>query len=138
MSISLYNHIALDWVRELGLRDIVETEFGNELKTGTQLSSLVPRIAHQVDTLLRRNGQASVNRVSDDGYHGEQQNYDDNYTDERVLYVAGSGQARGNSWRPGRGPGRWPRPPYSRDTRGRGNTGRGGGNTARHVWLPLE
>ena len=56
MSTSLLNHIALDWVRSLDLVSAVETEFGHELKGGTQLSSLVPRIAHQVETLRRRSG----------------------------------------------------------------------------------
>ena len=132
MSISLLNHVALDWVKELGLRDVVETEFGNELKSGTQLAALVPRIAHQVDTLLKRHGQASANRVSTetDISNGSQQlqqqdyDYDYNYDTDQVMYI-GPGQARGIGWRPSRGQGRWARPSYSRPPSGRGGPTRG-------------
>ena len=91
MTISLMNHIALDWVRALDLVEAVQTEFGNELKGGVQLSALVPRIAHQVDTLRRRSGQSQVQHVAtgsqESGHH--QQTDDDRAAG--VMYVNGSG-----------------------------------------------
>ena len=119
MSTSLLNHIALDWVRSLDLVSAVETEFGHELKGGTQLSSLVPRIAHQVETLRRRSGQSQVQHVATGNsqeYSGSQQ---DEPADGHVMYVNGSGQVRGNNWRPGRGQGRGFRPTYSNNRGGR-------------------
>ena len=114
MTTSLLNHIALDWIRSLDLVDSVQTEFGHELKGGTQLSALVPRIAHQVETLRRCSGQSQVQHVatgSSQEYSGSQQ--DEPPADGQVMYVNGSGQVRGNNWRPGRGQGRGFRPTYS-------------------------
>ena len=64
MNTTLLNHIALDWLKGLDLVEAVETEFGNELKQGTQLSALVPRIAHQVETLRRRSGPVSYTHLT--------------------------------------------------------------------------
>ena len=128
MTISLLNHIALDWVTQLGLRDIVETEFGVELKNGTMLCNLVPRIAHSVDTLLKRTGQASVNKVVTDASGGDEYQQSDYYDDGDAAYTlyVGQGPTRGFGWRPDRGAGRGPRRSYNRSSGGRGFTGRGG------------
>ena len=111
MTISLLNHVALDWLKALDLVDAVQTEFGNELKSGTQLASLVPRIAHQVETLRRRNSAAQVNYVAD------QPQFEPGIEDH-VMYV-GSSQHRGSTWRPGRAPGRGSRPYYNQQRGGR-------------------
>ena len=63
MTISLLNHVALDWIKALDLMEIVETEFSKELKEGAQLASLVPRIEQQVVSLHRRQGGAGANAV---------------------------------------------------------------------------
>ena len=112
MNTSLLNHIALDWLRNLDLVESVETEFGNELKQGSQLSTLVPRIAHQVETLRRRSGQSPshVQQVAAELFHQP-----DHHPTEQVMYVAGSGQVRRNNWRSGFNQSRGSRP-----------TGRGG------------
>ena len=123
MSISLLNYIALDWVKALDLLEAVETEFSNELKGGTQLAALVPRIAHQVDTLRRRSGQSQVQQVSTGCYDVYQQ--PDEAATDQVMYVSGPGQPRGNNWRPGRGTGRGARPTYTTNRGGRGYSTRG-------------
>ena len=90
LTISIQNYIALDWLKALDLVEAVETEFSKELKAGTQLAALVPRIAHQVSSLKRRQGATNVNHVADDGGSDapEQQN---------VMYLGGSNQ-RGGNW----------------------------------------
>ena len=67
MSISLMNMTALQWMRktEPSLIDIVRTECSTELRDNTQLAELVPRIALNVDSLLRKyNLGATTNKVS--------------------------------------------------------------------------
>ena len=124
MNISLLNHIALDWLKAMDMVDSVQTEFGNELKGGTQLSALVPRIAHQVETLRRRHGQAQVNHVGSDY---QQPTTLPTETDDQVtgvMYV-GSIQSQGQYWRPYRGSGRRSRPTFSNNRGGRGQQSRG-------------
>ena len=68
MSISLMNFVALQWLRKVNpvLIDIVKTEYSAELRKNSQLADLVPRIAPNIDSLLRRynTGNAAVNVVS--------------------------------------------------------------------------
>ena len=56
MSISLMNFVALQWLRKLNpaLIDIIKTEYSTELRANTQLADLVPRIAPNISSLLRR------------------------------------------------------------------------------------
>ena len=59
MSISLMNMVALQWLRKTNpaLIEIVKTEYSTDLRSNVQLADLVPRIAPNVDSLLRRYDQ---------------------------------------------------------------------------------
>ena len=65
MTISLMNHVALQWLRKIDpkLVNIIRTEYSTELRRGDQLSALVPRIAPNIDSLLARHTGESVSRV---------------------------------------------------------------------------
>ena len=66
MSISLMNFVALQWLRKLNpaLIDIIKTEYSTELRSNVQLADLVPRIAPNVTSLLRRYDQGdSINKT---------------------------------------------------------------------------
>ena len=65
MTISLMNHVALQWLRKIDpqLINIIRTEYSVELRRGDQLSALVPTIAPNIDSLLTRHTGESVNRV---------------------------------------------------------------------------
>ena len=67
MTISLMNLVALQWLRKINpsLIDIIKTEYGKDLRNNVQLSSLVPQIAPNVESLLSRyeNG-AEVNKIN--------------------------------------------------------------------------
>ena len=56
MTISLMNMVALQWLRKTNpdLLTIVKTEYSTELRSNTQLADLVPRIAPNIDSLIRR------------------------------------------------------------------------------------
>ena len=56
MSISLMNFVALQWLRKVDptLIAIVKTEYSTELRSNVQLADLVPRIAPNIDSLLKR------------------------------------------------------------------------------------
>ena len=62
MSVSLMNMVALQWLRKTNsaLIDIVKTEYSTELRSNVQLADLVPRIAPNIDSLLRRYDQGVV------------------------------------------------------------------------------
>ena len=62
MSISLMNMVALQWLRETNpaLIDIVKTEYSTDLRSNVQLADLVPRIAPNIDSLLKRYDQGVV------------------------------------------------------------------------------
>ena len=67
MTISLMNMVALQWLRKTNpdLIAIIKTEYSTELRSNTQLADLVPRIAPNIDSLLRRYEQgSSSNKVS--------------------------------------------------------------------------
>ena len=59
MTISLMNMVALQWLRKTNpaLIEIVKTEYSAELRANEQLADLVPRIAPNIDSLLRRYDQ---------------------------------------------------------------------------------
>ena len=118
MTISLQNHIALDWIRRLhpDLLNAVSVAYAVELRQGTHLASLVPRIAENLDDLLKRNGGGSVNHV-------DAQDTEPVDSPAEVNYLGDSryGQARGGTASRYRG-----------GNRGRGNTSwRGGQGSAR-------
>ena len=77
MTISLMNHVALQWLRKIDpkLVNIIRTEYSTELRRGDQLSALVPRIAPNIDSLLARHTGESVSRVEyglhDDDSHDQ-------------------------------------------------------------------
>ena len=56
MTISLMNMVALQWLRKTNpaLINIVKTEYSTDLRANVQLADLVPRIAPNVDSLLKR------------------------------------------------------------------------------------
>ena len=56
MSISLMNFVALQWLRKVdpALIAIVKTEYSTELRSNVQLADLVPRIAPNIDSLIKR------------------------------------------------------------------------------------
>ena len=96
ISISLMNHIAVQWLCKINtdLIQIVKTEYSTKLRSGEQLASLVPRIAPNIDSLLSRYTSTHANRVSaaviDDNHES---------AESLVMYTRGRG---GNSFR-GRG-----------------------------------
>ena len=66
MTISLMNLVALQWLRKVNplLIDIVKTEYSIELRQNVQLASLVPRIAPNIESLLKRYEQGtSINKI---------------------------------------------------------------------------
>ena len=67
MTISLQNHIALQWLRKINpqLISLVRVEYCDELKAGTQLAALVPRISVNIDALLARHGASNLNLVEE-------------------------------------------------------------------------
>ena len=65
LTISLMNLVALQWLRKRDpqLIAIVRTEYATELRSGEQLSALVPRIAPNIESLLARHSAGQVHRV---------------------------------------------------------------------------
>ena len=65
MTIHLQNHITLQWLRKINpqLISLVRIEYCDELKAGTQLAALVPRIYVIIDSLLARHGTLNINLV---------------------------------------------------------------------------
>ena len=101
MSISLMNMTALQWLRktEPSLIDIVRTEYSVELRSNTQLAELVPRIALNIDSLLRRyNKGATINQIS--GHHDEAV---DDATINKTWGSGGKFPSQGNRGGAGRG-----------------------------------
>ena len=69
MSISLMNMTALQWLRKTNpdLIEIVKTEYSTELRGNTPLADLVPKIAPNIDALLKRYDKgAATNSVTVD------------------------------------------------------------------------
>ena len=67
MTIALMKMVALQWLRKTNpdLLTIMKTEYSTELRSNTQLAELVPRIAPNIDSLIRRYEQgSSSNKVS--------------------------------------------------------------------------
>ena len=127
MNITAYNHVALDWLKALDLVESVQTEFSNELKGGIQLAALVPRIAHQTETLKRRQGLSQVQHISDGDGLQLQGAAGEPPQQQQVMYLGGS--TRGGNWhhRGQRGSGyRGGRGGPSRGGQGRGSFNAGG------------
>ena len=67
MTISLMNMVTLHWLKKVNpvLIPIVKTEYSTELRSNTQLAELVPRIAPNIDSLLKRYENSAVtNKVN--------------------------------------------------------------------------
>ena len=67
MSISLMNMTALQWLRKINpdLIEIVKTEYSTELRGNIPLADLVPKIAPNIDALLKRYEKgAATNQIS--------------------------------------------------------------------------
>ena len=60
------NLVALQWLRKRDpqLIAIVRTEYATELRSGEQLSALVPRIAPNIESLITRHSMGQVHRVA--------------------------------------------------------------------------
>ena len=106
MSISLMNHIALQWLRKINIQllQIVKTEYSNELRSGEQLAALVPRIAPNIDSLLTRYSSANVAKVNidtADGFNSATAEEDPDNNSVRWTNFRGRGRG-GKSFR-GRG-----------------------------------
>ena len=94
MSISIMNLVALQWLRKINLQliQIVKTEYATELRSGTQLADLVPRIAPNIDALLSRyNSSAVAQVIADDQYHVDVGGADDNAGHVRRVGQRGRG-----------------------------------------------
>ena len=65
ITISLMNLVALQWLRKChaGLIEIVRKEYSIELKSGTQLAALVPKIAPNINSLINRYMDGNVSFV---------------------------------------------------------------------------
>ena len=103
MSISIMNFVALQWLRKSNndLIHIVKTEYATELRSGQQLSALVPRIAPNIDSLLARYSSANVSKVSTDTIAASKETDEGNV--RRVDYSRGRGRGGGRNFRGGRG-----------------------------------
>ena len=103
MTISLMNHVALQWLRKIDVQliQIVKTEYSTELRSNEQLAHLVPRIAPNIDSLLSRYAASStVSKVT-----LNTANYENDYEEtEKVWRIRSRGNGRGGrSSRGGRG-----------------------------------
>ena len=100
MTISMMNMVALQWLRksapDQSLIGIVRTEYSTELRNNTQLAELVPRIALNIDSLLRRYDKGvTSNKVV---VTNDTQEAVDNATINRTWATrGGSNQAGGRS-----------------------------------------
>ena len=117
MTISLMNHIAVQWLRKIDIQllNIVKTEYSTELRSNVQLAALVPRIAPNIDSLLARYSSANVNKVAAVDHHEEDDPNNVRFTgfrqrgENRGGYRGGnrggnqSGNQRENNFRGGRG-----------------------------------
>ena len=67
LTVSLMNLVAVQWLRKCdpSLIEIVKTEYSTELRNGEQIAALVPRIAQNIDSLLARHSNASVNAITE-------------------------------------------------------------------------
>ena len=79
MTISLMNMVALQWLRKTNpaLIEIVKTEYSTELRANEQLADLVPRIAPNIDSLLRRYDQGVTSNKVTESLHEETVNTHD-------------------------------------------------------------
>ena len=96
MSISIMTLVALQWLRKINIQliQIVKTEYATELRSGTQLADLVPRIAPNIDALLSRYNSSAVAKViADDQYHVDVGGADDDAA-EHVRRVGQHGRGR--------------------------------------------
>ena len=68
VTISVMNLVALQWLRKChpNLTEIVRKEYSIELKSGTQLAALVPKIAPNIDSLVSRYMEGNVNLIQID------------------------------------------------------------------------
>ena len=105
MSISLMNMCALQWLRKTdqSLIDIVRTEYSTELRDNTQLAELVPRIAINIDSLLRRynKGTTTTMVTAQDGGHDAVNDASINKTFFNSKGTNGKFSGRGQSYRGG-------------------------------------
>ena len=98
MSISLMNMVALQWMRktEKNLISIVRTEYSTELRDNVQLADLVPRIAPNIDSLLRRyESGSSSNKISVEQPEVDAVNFNKTWGRGRSSAPAGAGRDRG-------------------------------------------
>ena len=69
LTISLMNLVAMQWLRKCHpeLLEIVRKAYSTELRRGDQLAALVPIIAPNIDSLLRRHNTDNVSRIQAEG-----------------------------------------------------------------------
>ena len=110
VTISLMNLVALQWLRKChpDLIDFVRKEYSIELKNGTQLAALVPKIAPSIDSFISRCGDGSINLVQTDstGAHINQLRFQKKTFTTKPAYRGGkvgrnSKSGRFNFFRPG-------------------------------------
>ena len=101
MSITIMNMVALQWLRKTdqNLISIIKTEYSTELKSGTQLANLVSSIAPNIDNLLSRYSNNSVQRVEVE--HNEEEDPDNEaeirFNRQNRRYQGRGGQDRFSS-----------------------------------------
>ena len=71
----MMNFVALQWLRKIDqqLIKIIQTEYSTELRAGTQLAALVPRIAPNITSLLSRYSTGAVSCVNANVSYAEEQ-----------------------------------------------------------------
>ena len=110
------NFVALQWLRKVNpaLIAIVKTEYSTELRADTQLADLVPRIAPNIESLLKRYDRGSI--TAKINIH-EDETVDANATAVNKTWESRGFQNQANRGRGGTG--------ASYRGRGRGQQGRG-------------
>ena len=98
-NLSTLNMVAMFWLERVDKRllQIVKKEYATQLMAGTQLVALVPRIANDMETLLGKLTDLSVNRFQSGGGRGNGRN-NPRYADDVVLNTSGfRGGGRGRN-----------------------------------------
>ena len=94
-NLSTLNMVAMFWLERLDKRllQVVKKEYATQLMAGTQLVTLVPRIANDMDTLMAKVPDLAVNRFQSGSNRDNGRNFS-RYTDDGPRYGSGS---RGNN-----------------------------------------
>ena len=102
MTISIMNLIVVSWLDKTDpkLIEIVKHEYATELRGGSQLIQLMPRIASSMDSLLARNDPSLINRMRSEAIKENEigrEEDDDTQINKRKRKEKGMGRSFGGS-----------------------------------------